>query len=339
MLVGADVSALGGNARLGGGSIAVAEACEAFESFLHLRPSVAVITNIDADHLDYYGTIERVEEAFGKFIGRVDSGGCVIGCWDDERVRRVCSGIGRRVVSFGLGGSPDVHAESVDVAKPEAAYTLVVGGRTLGEVRLGVPGAQNVVDSLAAAAVAFELGAGFEAVRGGLRGFRGAGRRFEILHDDGEIMVVDDYAHHPTEVKATLAGARAAYDKRIVVVFQPHLYSRTRAFVDDFAEALRLADEVIVTSIYAAREAPIEGVTARMIVERMKSSGFANVRCEPTKGTIAKDLIGRLAKGDMVISMGAGDIRAVGEELAASLITRRKGINRESAKLRNRERL
>jgi UDP-N-acetylmuramate--alanine ligase len=320
-LIGGDVQALGGNARLGNGSTIITEACEAFGSFLHLRPSIAVITNIDADHLDYYGTIERVEGAFRRFIDLVDIDGCVIACGDDERVRGVLERCGRRVVLFGLGGSPDLLASDVDVSKPRPTYTLVRDGEPMGMIELNVPGEQNVVDSLAAAAVAFELGIGFDNVRDGLRGFHGVGRRFEVLYDCDEVMVVDDYAHHPAELRATLTAARA-YGKRVVAVFQPHLYSRTKIFLNEFAEALALADEVIVSAIYAAREQPMEGVSAESVVERMRSNGYERARYAPDKSLIAGDLAHEIKSGDMVLVMGAGDIRTVGEQLTSILCER-----------------
>lgn len=319
-LIGADVRSLGGNVRLGRSSIVVTEACEAFESFLHLHPSMAVITNIDADHLDYYGTIERIEESFRRFLSQVDPDGSVVACWDDPRVRRVVEDCGRNLITFGVQGSPDFLAAELDVSSPEPCYTLIRRGEALGRISLGVPGKQNVVDSLAAVAVAFELGAGFEAAQRALREFRGAGRRFEVLFDRGDVMVVDDYAHHPAEIAATLSGARSAYGgRRITAVFQPHLFSRTKAFLAEFSEALSAADEVIVTSIYAAREQPMDGVSGEGIVNMMKGNGFAAVRYAPEKSTVAGELAARVGPGDLVLVFGAGDIRAVGEELAAIL--------------------
>jgi UDP-N-acetylmuramate--alanine ligase len=315
------------NLRRGGQLVIVTEACEAFRSFLSLSPSIGVILNIDADHLDYYGTIERVEAAFREFAGRVDVDGCVIAGWDDARVRHILlpllSGegrgeVGRRIIRFGIGEDADFRALDLDVSTPKAAYTLVCRGERLGRVRLGVPGEQNVVDSLAAAAVAFELGVEFDVVNEALQWFRGAARRFEILLD-GEVMVVDDYAHHPAEIEATLKSARAAYGRRIIAVFQPHLYSRTQHLMDDFARALSLADEVILTPIYAAREEPIEGVTGESIVNRMREMGFASARYASDTDALPEELA-RLAKpGDMVLILGAGDIRAVGERLAEVL--------------------
>ena len=315
------------NLRRGGGSVIVTEACEAFGSFLSLRPSIAVIVNIDADHLDHYGTVERVEEAFRDFASRVDEDGCVIACSDYARVRRVLlpllSGEGRgevkrRVVWFGVQEGADCRAVQIDVSTPEAGYTLLRGRAVLGRVKLGVPGEQNVVDSLAAAAVAFELGVSFEDVRKALVAFRGAARRFEVLRD-GEVTVVDDYAHHPAEIEATIKSARAAYAKRIIAVFQPHLYSRTKLLLDDFARALSLADEVIVTPIYAAREDPIEGVSGESIVNRMREFGFAAARYAPNADTLSSELAELAKHGDMVLILGAGDIREVGEKLVAAL--------------------
>lgn len=324
-LIGGDLKSLGGNAKLGAGSIILTEACEAFESFLHLYPSMAVITNIDADHLDYYGTIEHIEDSFRQFISQVDKDGCVIACWDDPRVRKVMENCGRRLVRFGIGDGADLVAENVNVSIPEPTYTLVRGGKPLGEIKLGVPGLQNVTDSLAAAAAAFEMGVGFDAVRDALRDFHGAGRRFEILYNDGDMMVVDDYAHHPAEIKATLTGARAAYrDKHIIAVFQPHLYSRTKIFEAEFASVLSTVDEVIVASIYAAREKPMEGVSGENIVNRMRESGFTNVRYAPDKNVLPEELAARIGKGDMVMVIGAGDIRTVGDKLAEILNERRK---------------
>lgn len=324
-LIGGDLKSLGGNAKLGSGSIILTEACEAFESFLHLYPSMAVITNIDADHLDYYGSIEHIEDSFRQFISQVDNDGCVIACWDDPRVRKVMENCGRKLVRFGLGDGMDVAADNVNISIPEPTYTLVRDGKPMGEIQLGVPGLQNVTDSLAAAATAFEMGVEFDAIRDALHDFHGAGRRFEILYNDGDIMVVDDYAHHPAEIKATLSGARAAYqDKHIIAVFQPHLYSRTKIFEAEFADALSAVDEVIIASIYAAREQPMEGVSGENIVNRMRGSGFANVHYAPDKNVLPEELAARIGKGDMVMVIGAGDIRTVGDKLAEILGERRK---------------
>lgn len=323
VLVGGSVSALNGNARLGESSTIVVEACEAFESFLHLHPSVAVVTNIDAEHLDYYGSIENIEDSFRQFISQVDPDGCVAASADDPRVRSVVKDCGRRVVWFGLSSGADILAQDVDVSTPQASYTLVLDGSEIGRITLRVPGRHNVLDSLAAVAAALQLGVPFEDIQGGLSHFKGVHRRFEIL-GDGDIMVVDDYAHHPTEVEATLTSARTAYhDRRLVVVFQPHLYSRTRTFAREFARALAHAHRVVVTDIFASRERPpeqsVEWVSSQAIVDLMDETGFADVEYYPDKDNVANDLFDTLKSGDLVLVMGAGDIRMVGEQLARML--------------------
>jgi len=319
VLVGGDVASLGGNARLGNGSIFLTEACEAYGSFLHLKPSIAVVTNVDADHLDHYGTAENVEAGFAGFLSGVDQDGCVIACGDDERAWRLAGASGRRALYFGFASDSHVTAESVDVSSLSPSFTLSRDGVNLGRIKLGVPGTHNVYNALAAAAVAFELGIDFEDVREALGSFCGVRRRFEILYDDGGVTVIDDYAHHPNEIKATLSAARSACDSRIVAVFQPHLYSRTRLFAHEFAEALALADEVVLAPIYAAREKPIPGVTSNLIADQLVAFGYESFTCESDKAGIAASLALRVRPGDMVMVIGAGDIRTVGEELASIL--------------------
>lgn len=316
VLIGGDLAALGGNTRIGGELLFVAEACEAFDSFLRLHPSIAVITNIDADHLDFHGTLEKIIDSFGRFVHQVDEDGCVIACMDDANVRLVLEGLNRRVVGYSVDGEGDILAVNVSVDTPQASYDLVRNGSVMGRVTLGVPGVQNVADSLAAAAVGFEFGASFEAIRDALAGFTGTGRRFETLGIVDDIMVVDDYAHHPREIEATLTAARSGWKRRIVAVFQPHLYSRTRIFARDFAESLSIADMVVVTDIYAAREKPIEGVAATKVSNAIEGT---EVHYVPDKSEIVDLLRSKVSPGDMVITLGAGDIRTVGEDLVAAL--------------------
>lgn len=316
VLIGGDLDALGGNARVGRESIIVTEACEAFDSFLQLHPSMAVITNIDADHLDYHGSLEKVIQSFGRFVEQVDEGGCVIACMDDANVRQVLEGSPKRVVGYSVNGNAELQAVDVFVCSPQASYELVRSGERLGRVTLGVPGVHNVANSLAAAAVGFEMGASAEAVKRGLARFKGTSRRFEMLGIIGDIMVVDDYAHHPREIEATLTAARSAWNRRIIAVFQPHLYSRTQFFTQDFANSLSMADMVVVTDIYAAREKPIEGINAQMISDLITGT---EAHCIPDKSQIVEFLLPEVRSGDMVITLGAGDIRSVGEDLVAAL--------------------
>ena len=316
VLIGGDLEVLGGNARVGGESLFVTEACEAFNSFLELYPSVAVITNIDADHLDYHGNLENIVQSFERFVRQVDEDGCVIGCVDDPNVRRVLAGLSKRVGSYSANGVGDLCAARVSVDSPRASYELIRRGETLGRIRLGVPGLHNVANSLAAAAVGFEFGASFDAVRDALGAFEGTGRRFETVGIVDDVMVVDDYAHHPREIQSTLAAARSGWKRRLIAVFQPHLYSRTQLFAAEFAESLSAADIAVVTDIYAAREAPIDGVTAALISNAITRT---EAHCIPDKSEIAEFLLPNLRPGDMVITLGAGDIRTVAEDLIALL--------------------
>jgi len=316
VLIGGDLTSLGGNTRVGGEELFVTEACEAFNSFLNLYPSIAVITNIDADHLDYHGTFENIIKSFKEFIDHVDQGGCVIACVDDPNVRGILKQTGRRIIGYSCNGEGDIRAEDISVDSPEASYELVRNGIRLGRVTLGVPGMQNIANSLAAVAVGFELGVSFDAIRDGLAMFKGTGRRFEYIDNVDDILIIDDYAHHPREIEATLAAARQGWSRRIVAVFQPHLYSRTKFFAKEFAESLSAADVVVVTGIYAAREKPIEGVTAELISEKM-DGGKAHLI--PDKSDIVDFLVKEVRPGDMVITLGAGDIRSVAEDLDRKL--------------------
>ncbi len=315
------------NLRLGGNQVIVTEACEAFGSFLHLNPNIAVVLNIDADHLDYYGTIEQVEAAFYQFASKVEPDGLIVACADDARIRRALQPLVEsqltdssetKVVWFGRDQGADYRAENISIDGLRSQYTLVGKGKTLGRLVLGVPGEQNIIDSLAAAAVTLELGVPFRSVRSALKNYCGAPRRFEIVYE-GDVVVIDDYAHHPSEIEATIKAARSAYNGRLVVVFQPHLYSRTNFLLEDFAKVLSAADKVVVVPIYPAREEPIPGVSSERIVERMIELGFAGGRYAPDLSDVARELVGELSSGDIVLVMGAGDIRTVAEELAAYL--------------------
>lgn len=315
VLIGGDLAAIGGNAHTGSDSLFVAEACEAFDSFLNLRPSVAVITNIDADHLDFHGTLSKIVQSFEQFLRQVDADGCVIACVDDANVRSVLEGLDRRIVGYSVESDAELRAANISVDSPQASYDLVRNGVNLGRITLGVAGVQNIADSLAAAGVGFEYGVTFEQIKSALSMFTGTGRRFEVLGVVNDIMVVDDYAHHPREIEATLSAARSGWRRRIIAVFQPHLYSRTKFFAKEFAESLELADVVIVTDVYAAREQRIEGVTGAMISSIIRNT---DVRYIPDKSEIAAAVLAQARPGDMVITLGAGDIRAVGEEILST---------------------
>ncbi len=324
ILIGGDFERLHGNARLGKGEVFLTEACEAFNSFLELHPRIAVVTNIEADHLEFHGSLEGVIATFKQFLSQVSPSGCAVLCIDSPHVREIMPSVDRRMVTYGFSADADLRADDIDLSSPQPSFRVVCAGTDCGRLTLRTPGRHNVQNALAAMAVGHELGVGFDTMFSVLADFRGAERRFEVLGVESGITVVDDYAHHPTEVRATLEAARA-FGRRVVVVFQPHQYSRTVAFMDDFAESLSLADVVVLTEIYAAREQPMPDVSASMVgdIVRSKHPG-KEVIFIPDKTKVAESLAPRLESGDLVIVMGAGDIRAAGEALVSLLRSRVK---------------
>jgi len=323
VLIGGDLPAYGGNARLGGGDVFLAEACEAYDSFLDLDPAIAVITNIEADHLDYYGDLPNILRSFGQFLSQVTGTAILPGFDANARgliARLRAAPDAPRVVTFAPAGDVSLRADDLDADSPAPSYDAVWHGETLGRVTLGVPGMHNVANSLAAVAAALTLDIPFGAISGGLRSFTGTGRRFERLGEtDGGVLVVDDYAHHPTEIRATLAAARRAYPgRRIVAVFQPHLPSRTRDFRAEFADSFADADRVVLTDIFLARESPLEGVTgAALAALTADRRGADHVTYVADKAALPSRLAEMVQPGDLVLTLGAGDIRAAGEGLLA----------------------
>ncbi|MCC6728926.1 MAG: UDP-N-acetylmuramate--L-alanine ligase [Chthonomonadales bacterium] len=324
VLIGGDYAPIGGNVMLGGGGSFLTEACEAYESFLELAPDIGVVTNVDADHLDHYGTSERVDAAYAAFARRVRPGGVLVWCADDPGCRRLVAAAsevgGPRRVSFGVAEDADLRGVDVAIGGRGSRFAVERGGERLGSAMVAVPGAHNVLNALGAATAALEAGVAWPCVVEGLSRFGGVGRRFEQLGEAGGVTVVDDYAHHPAEIRATISAARTVFPgRRLVVVFQPHLYSRTRDFLDGFAEELSSADAVLVTGVYAARERPIEGLRVSDIVRGVGERS-------PSKTAIflpdKHDAVGALAwvtrPGDVVLVMGAGDIREVGEEFVCA---------------------
>jgi len=322
-LIGGDLPAWGGNARLGRGETFLTEACEAYDSFLDLDPMLAVVTNIEADHLDYYGDLDNVLRSFRKFLSQVT--GTAILCADDPNVRLLAGEMQNadtapRIVTYGAEGGAMLQAVNIALAGSAPSYTAVWQGAALGRVTLRVPGLHNVVNSLAALAVGLLLEAPFAPLAEGLGAFAGTGRRFERLGEtSGGVLVIDDYAHHPTEIKATLAAARQAYpERRLVAVFQPHLPSRTRDLKAAFAESFADADTVVLTDIYLAREQPLEGVTgAALAALTADRRGAECVTYVADKDALPARLLDMVRPGDLVLTLGAGDIRAAGEGLLA----------------------
>jgi UDP-N-acetylmuramate--alanine ligase len=323
VFVGGEVAELGGNVRVGSeeGPF-VAEACEAYDSFLSLKPDIAVLTNVEADHLDHYGTAERVQAAFVRFLQNVRAGGTVVACADDPGARAVLSHfLPGASITYGMtAADAQMQAHSL-LLDAQTAFTWgdAVDPTYDTRIVLQVPGRHNVLNALAAATVATLLHVPVAAIADGLRAFHGATRRQEILGEaalvEGTVLVMDDYAHHPTEIRVTLDALRNAYpQRRIVAIFQPHLYSRTRDFLGQFAEALAAADALIVTDIYAARETPLEGVRASDIVTLAgKHRADAPRIYLPDQAAIPGILAGLVRPGDLTVFLGAGDIRTQGE--------------------------
>lgn len=317
VMIGGDLPALGGNGRLGKSGVFVVEACEAYDSFLDLRPKYAVITNIEADHLDYYGDLANVLRSFRKFLGQVSRKAIV--CGYDQNIKTLLQDREGFPPVMTYGMYEDVGLRAVDVVLDGLcpSYGVVYQGESLGTVRLSVPGLHNVTNSLSAVAIGLELGVPFPLIAEGLERFTGTGRRFERLGTTAAgALVIDDYAHHPTEIRATLAAARAAYpDSRIVAVFQPHLPSRTSDFKEQFAESFCDADHVFLTDIYLAREQPMEGVTgAGLAALTADRRGAEYVGYIQDKSAIPQRLAEFTQPGDVVLTLGAGDIRSVGEQ-------------------------
>jgi len=320
VIVGGKLKGLGGtNARLGNGDWIVLEADEYDRSFLQLLPTMAVITNVEADHLDIYTDLDDICGAFVEFSNKVPFYGVVLVCLDDQGVRSVMDRITKKIVTYGLSPQCDVRADDVDFQERASTYTLVHRGTPLGTIMLNVPGVHNVRNSLAACAAGLQCGIPFETIASALAEFGGVYRRFELKGETANgILVIDDYAHHPTEIRATLQAARNGWKRRIVAVFQPHTYTRTRDFYRDFALSFDDADVIILTDVYAARELPIEGVNGGMIADAARAAGHRNVVYIEDKNQIASALADILQPNDLLITMGAGDVWKVGEKIVTS---------------------
>jgi UDP-N-acetylmuramate--alanine ligase len=314
--IGGDLNESGSNAHAGEGDIFVAEADESDRSFLLLAPFGAIVTNVEADHLDNYGDLAAVEAAFGHFLRTVDPAGFVVVCADDPgaaRLREVPRPA--RLRTYGTAEDADLRIVDLHVAPDATSWTAVHHGVELGRVRIRVPGAHMARNSAAALLAGLELGLPAEGLIEGLGRFGGVHRRFELKGTAAGVRVYDDYAHHPTEVRAQLTAARAvAGNGRLVVAFQPHLYSRTREFADGFGDALGLADEVVVMEIYGAREDPVPGITGAMVADAVPLPP-GRVLFEPSWSAAAPALAARARPGDLVMTMGAGDVSMVGPEV------------------------
>jgi len=319
IIVGGKLSGLGGtNARLGNGDFIVVEADEFDRTFLKLTPTIAAITTLESEHLDTYKDLDDIKTAFIEFANKVPFYGFIVICLDEPALQDIIPFINKTIFTYGTTAQADVRAVDIEHKGFNSWYNVIHKGKELGKIKLNIPGDHYVKNSLVAVTIGMELGIDFAVIKKALEKFKGVYRRFETKYNNG-ILVLDDYAHHPTESSATLAGIRAAWDRRLVVVFQPHLFSRTKDFYQDFGRSFLNSDVFICTEIYPAREKPIEGITGEMIANIAKKYGHKNVHYIPDKKDIPKKLMELKKKDDIIITMGAGDIWKYGEKFVELL--------------------
>jgi UDP-N-acetylmuramate--alanine ligase len=314
IIVGGKLSSLGGtNARLGKGEFIVVEADEFDRTFLKLTPAIAAITTLEREHLDTYKDLDDIKAAFVEFANKVPFYGFVALCLDEPALQDIMPMINKKIITYGLTSQADLRAVDIKHSEYTSEYTVKFRGKELGRIKLNIPGTHNVKNSLVAVCIAHELGIPFEIIKKSLESFTGVYRRFETKYNK-DILIIDDYAHHPTEVAATLSGIRSGWDRRLVVVFQPHLFSRTRDFYEEFGRVFLNSDIFICTDVYPAREIPIEGITGELVASAAKKFGHKNVIYEADKNKIPQLLNSIKQEGDIVVTMGAGDIWKFGEK-------------------------
>jgi UDP-N-acetylmuramate--alanine ligase len=314
IVIGGRLNILDSSAKLGKGDLMVAEADESDGSFLRLAPTIAVVTNIDAEHLNHYGSMESLVDAFAGFLNKVPFYGMGIVCLDDPQIQAIMPRLSRTLLTYGLASQADLVGTSLELKEFSSKFEVIFRGRWLGDVKLRVPGRHSIYNALAAIGVGLEFDLKFSDVAGHLSEFSGADRRFQHKGTAGDVMVIDDYGHHPTEIRATLAAAREGWNRRTVVVFQPHRYSRVQALADEFARSFYQADTLIVTEIYRAGEDPIPGVTGEALATAIKSHGHRDVTYARDLEEATSLLKAKTRGGDMVITLGAGDVWKVAEQ-------------------------
>jgi UDP-N-acetylmuramate--alanine ligase len=327
VVVGGQVNALGSNARLGAGDLFVAEADESDGSFLRLTPTIAVVTNIDPEHLDHYGTHDALKEAFVQFLNKTPFYGLGVLCIDHPHVQAILPRVTRRHVTYGISRLGDYRANNPRFEGLTTRFDAFRRGEPLGELMVRMPGAHNVLNALAVLAVADELEIPLDIVRDAIANFHGVQRRFTVVGQpayakngkQGDVMIVDDYGHHPAEITATLDAAQIAFRRRVIVAFQPHRYSRTHSLFDEFTRAFNKADVLVVTEVYPAGESPIAGATGQALAEAIRAHGHHAVRYVADKKNVTAVLLEMIEPGDLVIALGAGDINASVRDLNATL--------------------
>ena len=315
IVIGGKVNALGSHARLGRGDLLVAEADESDGTFMKLSPTVVVVTNVDREHLDHYGTMERLCETFLDFINKVPFYGLSVLCADDPYLAALLPRVTKRYQTYGLTPSADLVGTDVRLHVGVAEFSARLRGEPLGRFKVAMPGIHNVRNALAAIAVGLELGVTLQHIDQALAGFKGVERRFQVLGEKGGVLVVDDYGHHPTEIKATLAAAKNGWGRRLVVLFQPHRFTRTKDLLEEFPVAFKQADHLFLTDIYPAGEAPIPGVTGERLAEVIRRAGTPPLTYVPRKDQLVEAVLTVLKPGDVVVSLGAGDIGQIGRAL------------------------
>ena len=325
IVIGGRLDSIGSNAKLGQGKFLVAEADESDGSFLKLSPTIAVVTNIDADHLDFYSGIDEIKDTFVEFINKIPFYGLAVLCLDSDHVADIIPRVKKRFITYGLSRQADFRASDVRLVGNSTSFVAHFKGERLGEICFKMPGAHNVLNALACIAVAMDLDVPFTAIQEGFREFGGVGRRFQIKGEIDDIMVVDDYGHHPTEIKATLAAAKGGWDRRLVVVFQPHRYTRTSELFDDFVKAFYDADLLVLTDIYPAGEAAIPGVSSEALWESIRQHGQKEASYIADREAVAVKLLDMIRPGDIVLTLGAGNVWQVGEALLKALQQKQNG--------------
>jgi UDP-N-acetylmuramate--alanine ligase len=319
VVIGGKLNSLGTNAKLGQGEFLVAEADESDGSFLKLSPAIAVVTTIDEEHLDYYKDINEIKAAFLTFVNKVPFYGVSVLCLDQPHIQALIPQVQKRYQTYGMSSQADYQAKDISLRALGSRFKVMNHSIDLGTFELSVPGIHNINNSLATIVVARELGIDIEIIRKALRDFSGVQRRFQIKGETKGIIVVDDYGHHPTEIKATLAAAASGMDRRVVVVFQPHRYTRTQHLLEDFFTAFNHADKLVIMDIYAAGETPIPGVSGKALYEGIKKYGHKDATFITSREKILEYLVGTVKTGDLVLTLGAGDVWKIGEQLLENL--------------------
>ncbi|MDH5525925.1 MAG: UDP-N-acetylmuramate--L-alanine ligase [Nitrospirota bacterium] len=315
VVIGGRLNQYGSSAKLGYGEYMVAEADESDGSFLKLSPSLAVVTNLDREHLDFYDDMDAIRAAFADFVNKVPFYGAAILCLDDPEVQALMPKIYKRAITYGFTRQADLRGDKLEMGPQGNRFEVIYRGESLGEFTTPLTGRHNAQNAMAAICAGLELGLPIDTIREALAGFSGVGRRMERKGEAGGVTVVDDYGHHPTEVRATLAAARESFpDRRLLVVFQPHRYTRTRDQAEGFARAFHSADRLLLMDIYAAGEAPIEGISSQALLESVRACGHRDVHLTPTHDDVLEHLRTELGEGDVVLTLGAGDVWKVGTE-------------------------